>query len=290
MPEKTTQSLEGVSETLLIPLYTRALEAQRPDAMLKDEKAVAIVQQIDYDFDHIRLHGHDELALILRVMQFDLHARQFLARNPDGVVVHIGCGLDTRFERVDNGTVEWYDLDLPEVIELRKKLIGGETARCRLISGSIFGDEWLEAVSAHSQRPFLFLAEGVLPYFKEAEVKGLVLKLRERFAGAELVCDAHTPFVLWADNRQLASSRISARLQWGLKHGRDVESWGEGIVMLDEWFYFTGNEPRVKPYRWMRLFPLLGRSTGIFHYRLGTRVGGQFRVITSPPGIASGGS
>ena len=262
-------NLAGVSETLLIPLYARYKEVQRVDALLKDERAVAVVEQIDYDFSHIKLQGHDEVAIVLRLREFDRFARDFLAAHPDPVVVHIGCGLDTRFERVDDGRVEWYDLDLPEVIDLRRKLISEEEPRHLLISGSVFDTVWMEVVKEHHQRPFLFIAEGVLPYFEESQARSLVLMLKDHFPGAELVCDAHTPFVIWSDNLQLVFSKINARLRWGLKHGRDVEGWGKNISMLEEWFYFGSDEPRVRAYRWMRRVPLLGKSTGIFHYRLG---------------------
>jgi O-methyltransferase involved in polyketide biosynthesis len=269
MSRKTPRILNGVSETLLITLYTRARESQRPNGLIRDEKAVEIIKKIDSDLSRLKLQGHDEVALILRMQHFDRKAHDFLDRNPDAVIVHFGCGLDTRFERVDDGRVEWFDLDLPEVIELRKRYIGGESGRYHLFSGSAFEEAWLEAVSPHANRTFLFMAEGVLPYFEEVQVKALFLKIRKNFPGAELVCDAHTPFVIWTDNLQLALSGVKARLRWGLKHGRDVEKWGEGISMLEEWFYFDDPEPRMAPYRWMRLFPLLGKSTGIFHYRLG---------------------
>jgi O-methyltransferase involved in polyketide biosynthesis len=254
---------------LLITLYTRAKETQRPDAMIRDEKAVEIVNQLKGSLSRFKLHGHDEVALILRVRQFDRMASRFLAANPEAVVVHFGCGLDTRFERVDDGRVQWFDVDLPEVVELRKKLIGGDDRRYHQVSSSVFEDIWLEAISPYAGRAFLFIAEGVLPYFEEAQVKSLFLKIRDHFPGAELVCDAHTPFVIRTDNLQLALSGVKARLHWGLQHGRDVEKWGEGISMLEEWFYFNEPEPRMAPYRWMRLFPVLGKSTGIFHYRLG---------------------
>ena len=124
-------------------------------------------------------------------------------------------------------------------------------------------------ISQYKPRSFMFIAEGVFPYFEEAQVKSLFLRLREHFPACEMVCDAHTPFVVRMDNLQLALSKVSARLRWGLKHGKDVESWGDGLVLLDEWFYFDDPEPRMSAYRWMRHFPLLGKSTGIFHYRLG---------------------
>jgi len=271
MSEKISQSLDGVSKTLLMTLYARACESQRPDGIFRDDKAVAMVNQLDCDFSRLRMQRHDEVAIIMRMGRFDRHARKFMTENPDAVVVHIGCGLDTRFERVDNGRVEWFDLDMPDVMELRRKLTATESERYHMLSGSIFDNDWMEAVLRFKPRPFMFMAEGVLPYFEEALVRALFLKLCEHFPGSELVCDAHTPFVIWADNLQLAFSGVKARLHWGLKHGRDVENWGSNIQLLDEWNYYDDDEPQLKSFRWVRLIPALAKSSGIFHYRLGVQ-------------------
>lgn len=269
MPEKILQSLEGVSETLLMTLYVRARESQRPNGMIHDEEAVEMVNRIAGDFSRLRMQRHDEIAVIMRMKKFDSHVRNFLQRNPDGAAVHIGCGLDTRFERVDNGRVEWFDLDMPEVMALRQKLINNENERYHALAASVFEDRWLQEASRYKPRPFMFLAEGVFPYFEETQIKSLFLKLRDHFPGSELVCDAHTPFVIWADNMHLALAGVKARLHWKLKNPRDVEGWGDGICLLDEWNYFEEDEPRLKTFRWVRLIPRLAKSSGIFHYRLG---------------------
>jgi len=277
MSETTNQGLSGVAETLLMTLYIRAMESQRPDALIKDEKAVALVTQMSYDFDRVRqvhMDEEDKVTVILRNREFDRYARDFLARHPEAVVVHIGCGLDSRFERVAerNSQVEWYDLDLPEVIELRRKFIGGEGNRYHLLGCSAFDSAWLDAVSAHRQRPFLFMAEGVLMYFQEAQVKSLVLMLRDHFPGAELVIDAFSPFLIRANNLRLSITKFGARYHWGLKRGQEIESWGDGIHLLDEWGYFDRPEPRLDHIRWMRHIPLLARVLRIYHYRLGKAV------------------
>ena len=276
MSETANLNLNGVAETLLIPLYVRAIESQRPDALLKDEKAVALVRQMDYDFSPVMLAKIDEatrVAIILRNREFDRYARDFLARYPEAVVVHIGCGLDARFERVDNGRVEWYDLDLPPVIELRRKFIGGERARYHLLACSVLDSAWLNAMGAHRQRPFLFLAEGVLMFLEEAQVKSLVLLLKGHFSGAELVFDAFSPFFVWANNRRVARTKIGARCHWALKRGKDIESWGDDIRLLDEWFPFRCREPRLARAQWVRHIPLLSKTMGVFHYRLGKTPG-----------------
>ena len=278
MSEITNHELAGVAETLLLPLYIRALESQRPDALIRDDKAVALVEQIRYDsswMTKMRVDEEDQVTLVLRNREFDHYVRDFLARNSEAVVVHIGCGLDSRFERVDNGQVEWYDLDLPEVIELRRKLIDGEGARNHLLACSVLDSAWLNVVSAHHPRPFLFLAEGVLMYFEEAQVKSLVLTLRDHFPGSELVFDAFSPFLVRMNNLRISRTNIGARYHWGLKRGQDLERWGDGITLLDEWFPLSRPEARLAHVRWMRHIPLLAKVMGIFHYRLGEVAGGN---------------
>lgn len=275
MPEKADHDLSGVAETLLLPLYIRAMESQRPDALIKDDKAVALIEKLKPDpswIKKMRVDEADKVGIVLRNREFDRYARDFLARHPEAVVVHIGCGLDSRFERVDNGTVEWYDLDLPEVIELRRKLIGGEGDRYHFLSCSMFDSAWLNTVSVHHSRPFLFLTEGVLQYIEEAQVKSLFRTLRDHFPGAELVCDAISPYMVWLNNLRIARTKIGARYGWGLKRGKDVEKWGDGISLLNEWFYFSRPEPRLAHVQWMRHIPLLAKASGIFHYRLGKTV------------------
>jgi methyltransferase (TIGR00027 family) len=274
MSETTKPNLSGVAETLLITLYIRALESQRPDALIKDEKAIALVKKMEYDFSRftkIKMDEEDKLTIILRNREFDRYAQDFIARNPRAVIVHIGCGLDSRFERVDNGKVEFYDLDLPEVIDLRQKLIGDEGPRHHFLACSVFEDAWLNILSVHRQKPFLFLAEGVFMYFEEAQVKSFVLKLRDHFPGAEFVYDAFSPFIVWGNNLRFkfSATNIGAHYFWGLSNGKNVEKWGDGIILLDEWFPLDHPEPRLAHIQWMRHIPLLAKVIGVFHYRFG---------------------
>jgi O-methyltransferase involved in polyketide biosynthesis len=277
MPGIADKNLSGGAETLLITLCIRALESQRPDALLKDERAVSLVRQMDLDPARIlaRIDEDTRVATVLRSLEFDRQARDFLARWPDAVVVHIGCGLDTRFERVDNGRAEWYELDLAQVIELRRTLIGEQGGRQHFLACSVFDDGWLDTVSARAPRPFLFLAEGVFMYFEEAQVESLVLRLRERFPGAELVFDAFSPFLVWANNLRVSHAHVGARSEWALKRSKDLEGWGDGIRLLDEWFPFASPEPRlahaprIARASWVLRIPLFVKAWGIFHYRLG---------------------
>jgi O-methyltransferase involved in polyketide biosynthesis len=277
MSETTNQNLSGISETYLAPLYWKAMETQRPDAMIQDEKAVALVTQGVLDFSRVSripMNGFLKAMRMIITREFDRYARSFLNRHPDAVVVHIGCGLDSRFERVAerNGQVEWYDLDLPEVIELRRKLLGDGHGHHHLLGCSVLEHDWLKEVDACSARPFLFLAETVFVYFTEAQVKSLVLKLRDRFPGSELVFDGWRPFEVWLGNRYLSRSLYAGLMRLGFWRGQEVESWGENIHLLDEWGFFDQPEPRLSSYRWMAPLFRLFKPMRIFHFQLGEAV------------------
>jgi O-methyltransferase involved in polyketide biosynthesis len=208
---------------------------------------------------------------IIFTREMDRYARDFIIRHPDAVVVHIGCGLDSRFERVAerNSRVEWYDLDFPEVIELRRKFIGDEGERYHMLACSVLEKGWLETVSIHRQRPFLFLAETVFVYFTEVQVKSLVLLMRDHFPGSELVFDGWRPFEVWIGNRYLSNSQFAGLMHWGFWRGQEIEGWSDGIRLLDEWGFFDQPEPRLASFRWMAPIFRLFKPMRIFHFQLG---------------------
>ena len=261
-------SHDKIAETLLLALNVRAVEARHSNPLLRDERAIQLVDQIDYDFSRFKLNSLDQVAAILRVREFDRLTQQFLSHWPKSTIVHIGCGLDTRFERVDNGLVEWYDLDLPEVISFRQELIP-ITERTHPVGCSVFDPAWLEVVRSQPKQPCLFLAEGVFPYFTQDQVRKLFLQLADKFPGCELVCDGMSPFMVRLHNLELLASSVGARLHWALKNGREPEAWGNGIHLISEWYYFDRPEPRLGAFMMMRYLPFFAKGVGIYHYQLG---------------------
>jgi O-methyltransferase involved in polyketide biosynthesis len=168
---------------------------------------VNTVGHIDYNFSRFKFSSLDQGTTILRLPEFDHRASAFPNNHLHPVVVNIGCRLDTRFKRVDNGSVQRSDLDLPEVIEFRSKLFP-ETSRCQMLGYSVFDKTWLDLLGDQTGQSFLFMAEGVFPYFTEEQVKGIFLLLRDRYPGCELVCDGMTPAMINMHNLQFVFSRL----------------------------------------------------------------------------------
>jgi O-methyltransferase involved in polyketide biosynthesis len=200
------------------------------------------------------------------VRQFDLFARNFLQRNPGGLIVDIGCGLDTRFYRLDDGRLYWIGIDLPDVIELRRKLLpDGE--RNRTIARSMFDLTWMDEVTK-TNKPVLFLAEGVFPYFSTADVKPMILEMARRFPAGELVFDAMAPYMSWLHNLESSVlKRTGTRARWDAKNPEELEGWG--LRLLERWGYFDTPEPRMGGTEIIRHIPPLAKGTFILHYRLG---------------------
>jgi len=260
---------DPVSQTLLIPLWARAVEQRAPQPLVIDPVATAMVEQVDYDWRQIRLSRGDLVQCVVRLREFDRFVRDFLQRHPAATVVHLGCGLDARFQRVDNGQVHWFDLDLPDVIALRRRLLP-ESDRNRYLAGSAFEPDWMAQLDRLGSEPVLFVAEALLPYFEEARVKDLVLTLLEQFPGAELVCDVCTPLAVRIDNLHLRFTRSAARMHWAVKDPRDLEAWGSGIRLVESFCYFDDPEPRMGFPSWFGRLPVLAHSTSIQRYQLGT--------------------
>jgi O-methyltransferase involved in polyketide biosynthesis len=137
--------LGDVQQTLFIPLAARAQETARKHPVLRDPKAVAMMAALDFDAAKYG-KGAGGGIVVLRTAIYDYWVRAFQAQHPAGTVVELGTGLNTRFERVDNGQVHWIDLDLPDTIELRRRFFA-DTDRRQMIAASVLDEDWRQAVA-----------------------------------------------------------------------------------------------------------------------------------------------
>ena len=181
--DRIAVDLSGTPETLLWNLGRRAAAARARRPLLKDPRAVEIVDRLDYDFgDASRGAGWHAV----RVATFDAAIRRFLVRHPSGPVVALGEGLETQFWRVDNGRMRWISVDLPEALELRRKLLP-EGPRQGSHAGSALDIDWLDQLVPAT--PVLVTAQGLFMYFRREQVHELIAAMARRLPAASLIFD-----------------------------------------------------------------------------------------------------
>ena len=274
MTDADQTELGDVQRTLFFPLLARARETARKHPLLRDAKAVELVAAIDFDpatYDQ----GFMSFVVLIRTLILDWWVSQFLAAHPDGTVVELGTGLNTRFERTDNGSVHWIDLDLPDTIELRRRFFA-DTERRRMIAASLTDEDWLADV-ARRPGPYFFVSDGVLVYLREADVAGTLTRIAARFPDAMLAFDTY-PRVTFAQQHKMAAKRGIAPWQWACDDPRALEALGLSLVESATVTRPPAGVRAQLPARYRLLLPLahpiLGRSLNLSLFRAaGDRAG-----------------
>ncbi|MBN1409449.1 MAG: class I SAM-dependent methyltransferase [Spirochaetales bacterium] len=239
-------SLNGVQETLLLPLWGRARETKKKKPLLIDDTAVRIIESIGYDFSVIKekVNPISCASWIARSIYFDNKIKSFLRKYPDGSIINIGCGLDTTYERVNNKRAVWYELDFPEVIEIRKRYLK-ETLNRRFLPYSVFNNEWYVEIK-EKKRVFIMIA-GVIYYFEEKQVKELFDKITDEFEYSEIAFDYSSPVGVKIANKKVIEDGgmdKNAYLKWGIANIREMEEWNKKITVLQNMKMFKEHKKR----------------------------------------------
>lgn len=258
-----------VAETLLIPLYMRAKESRRPNPILNDPAAERLAESLDYDYSQFEGAKLSEVGCVVRGWYFDNAVRRFLRCHPQAVVVNVGCGLDTRYQRVGRDTsVTFYDLDLPEVIALRRQLLP-EQPHNPYLAASLLETEWMDGLrKRHPDAQFIFVVEGVLMYFYEKQVRAFLHNVAKRFGGGEIWFDVCGTMMSRHGVKPDSLRHHEAQIRSGLSDGRLVEQWEPRLRLLEQANYMKFFRPR-----WGFFFgQILGRMTRLC-YRFSSMLG-----------------
>jgi O-methyltransferase involved in polyketide biosynthesis len=250
MSEIEKVSLTGAEQTALIGLYGKALESRRPDSILADRQADQALRRIDYEFNTLRPRRHDQKGAAVRAKAYDEWVKQFLHVQPECVVLHLGCGLDTRVYRVNPpSSVGWYDIDLPDVIRLRKRLFP-QRAGLHTIAASVTDPRLLDTIPG--DKPVLVIAEGLTPYLRGADGVAMLQRITEHFPSGELVFDGYSPAGVWGLQRYAPIKASGAQLDWSIDDPHNLEKAVPGLFFDSESWYFDPVEIK-RHYSWLYL-------------------------------------
>lgn len=256
----TVNMQASVSKTLFIPLAARALEAKRNKPVIMDKKAVEVMSQIEtgdtiIDGGQISTHG-----ILARTKVIDDEMTKILLNKPETIIINLGAGLDTRICRIDNGKLSCFELDLPDVITLRKRFFT-ENKRIHFISKSILDDTWVHELGKIDVENAVIIAEGLLMYFSEKDVQQIFRILSRSFKGAHMYFDVvHSSFI---------GKGISSPFLWGLDRAKDVETLYASIRLINSWS--TGDLLKNRQsllFRVLNFLPSVKNRSQILHIQI----------------------
>ncbi len=256
--------LGGVPETLLITVRARAIETKREKPALSDPYAVSILEALDMPQDEkCRVSSGSQLGCVVRSVNMDNIARDFMTRYPEGSIVALGCGLDARYERLGKSCAGWWDIDLPDAIAVRRRFFR-EKENYRMIACSMLDYAWMDAVPR--DRPVLVMAEGVFMYFPEEQLKKLFSRIFAVFPVAEMAFDTIAPFLANRTKLHPDVRKYNAVFKWGLDRAEELRKWDPGIRVIKSYYHMDSCRERWPlAMRIIGLVPAFRRGNKVVH-------------------------
>ena len=268
--EKIRIEKNSVQETLVLPLYGKAWASQKYPDIFKDRDARKIMNSIDYDFSAMEKAARGvkgkiaSLAAATRQAALVWEINDYLKDHPKALVVNLGCGLDTAGHQADNGKCRFANVDFPNVIELREKLLPS-TERERNIPSDLNDHSWFEKIGFIKEDGAVFIASGVFLYFKKDDVKKLFCAMAERFPGARLAFDGQNEAGKNLDLKALQTSGIDISTNFSLNHPEaELRSWSDKFARVQWKKMSTGYIQPDKRFGLLyRLMALYADNTGM---------------------------
>lgn len=255
-----------IQETLLLTLHAKALDAKLPSPILGDTLSAELADAIDYDFGRLKVKPSLVTTTALRARKLDDVVRAFVAVHPECVVLDLGCGLDPRMFRCDPPpNVDWYDIDFPEVVNLRSEHL---PSRSHLIGADLTESGLLDTIPG--DRPAVIIADGLLPFMPGDSFRRMTRELTGHFPSGELALNGYTRFAAWAMKYHPTIKALGIKGAQGFDDPREPESWGAGLELVEEQFLTRAPEVALFPQPLRALTRLTARSTGLS--RQGARI------------------
>ncbi|HNT74761.1 MAG TPA: class I SAM-dependent methyltransferase [Anaerolineae bacterium] len=277
------QSLSDVSETALLTLRGRVIETQAPNPVIHDAMGLELLRRLEAQLPPEArsqvLKRKLPLTLTryaaLRARKYDEYTRRFVADNPQGLVVNLGCGFDTRYWRVSETPWRYVELDLPNVIAAKQRLL--PDAPYPMIGGSVLEESWIETIRAMQSEAVLFLAEGLFMYLPPDAVRQTFGRMAAGFSQSQIVfevVDKRYTAGVW---KKMVEGKMQRRLgspagssyQFGLRDAQELESYAPNLTVMEEWSYME--DPDIKPriFALLRHVKLLARTQWTIQARIG---------------------
>ena len=267
--------LTDVSKTALVTLRSHVIESRKGNPIINDPMATYCLEKL------VSLASADERVLLFnrklpstltshiafRARKYDLIINDFISKNSSSIVVNLGCGFDTRYWRIDNKKCEYIELDLPELVEMKKEILK-EHLSYELIGCSVLDSSWIDKVTSKGNRNFLLIAEGLFMYLPKDDVINLFKTFPDRFYHSQIVFEVVTEKYtsgMWKKIVEMKMKRAlgfdaGSSYNFGVRQARDIESYGNGFKIIGEWSYLEDDDIRPKVLKYLGHFKTFSRT------------------------------
>jgi methyltransferase (TIGR00027 family) len=259
--------LTDVSKTAIATsLRTHVLESQKDNPIINDPMAQYCLDKLTSlasdDEKELLFNRKLPPALInhiaIRARKYDSIINEYISKKSSSTVINLGCGFDTRYWRIDNQKCTYIELDLPEVIEIKKEILK-DYLNYEMIGCSVLDTVWIDRVTAKGNSNFLLVAEGLFMYLPKADVISLFKSFSERFNDSQIVLEVVTEKYTRGIWKQLLIMKVKHELgfdagssfDFGVKNASELESYGNGIKIIDEWVYTEDPDIRPRIYKYI---------------------------------------
>lgn len=242
-----------IQETALITLAIRASETARPNARIKDFKAKEIIDTLGVDvskYDPFLSHE----GVVARTIMYRDQLKELIRKYPEAICINLGCGFDDKFSQVDNGRIQWFDVDLPDQIEVRRKVYE-DRDRCIMMDGDALNGEWTKQLPKGDM--YIVVMEGVMEYFSKEQVKTCLNMLCDCLPHGYLLVELHSPFLEKHGSHHDAVKHTNATFGWGTKSGMEYLDLEPRLTFISERSY---NEEMKKYSIRGKLFAIVGKN------------------------------
>ena len=192
--KKIVASIKGESD--IVPpdvetdIWCRAMLAERYPKLYEDSEAIKLADKIGIEHKkrNAQYTFYDRTVIMERLIAIDDRVHNFINRYADGIIVNVGCELDTMFSRVDNGRIKWYNIDFPERIDIRRRYMDSRDREVN-VEADLFNYGWLDQITKPQDTAILFVVYDMMRYFDKESLKTFLDAIWRKFPGAEVVFD-----------------------------------------------------------------------------------------------------
>jgi len=236
---------------MLLTLFAKAQHSKEKNPKFYDKKAIEIISQIDYDFTVSDKDKKMKYGVISRTIVLDEMVKEYINENPHSTIINIASGMDTRFNRLDNGLIRWYNIDLENSAKFRLQYIE-DTDRVKTLAYSAMDPKWADEIKIDSGN-VLFIIEGLTMYLEEKDISNILKIINDNFKHCTIFVEIMPP-VSVKNTKEISVEQTNSKFTWGVQKGHELLKLNSNFKWIHDVNLFDGMniyKPIVRLFTWL---------------------------------------